>query len=263
MNNFSHFGSALHRYSPGLFSIYISLAMTSVLLYLLPSHSLANDNPQEVNSTYQHAKPGYTFQFPRDHGSHDRFLTEWWYFTGHLFTSDKRRFGYELTFFRRAVNDDRVRNHPSRWAIHQLYLAHFALTDEQNNDFRFAEKISREGLGKAGAKQGSLHTWIDQWFVKAIDDEHTKFHLRAQAKDFAIDIFTTTLKPPVIHGRGGISQKGTRPSHASHYYSFTRLQTPWHDSFQGSKVFRHGYKLDGSRICFFGPGRGAHRLGLV
>ncbi|HEX9998570.1 MAG TPA: hypothetical protein VGB45_15630, partial [Abditibacterium sp.] len=30
------------------------------------------------------ALPGYKFQFPRDHGSHPTFATEWWYYTGHL-----------------------------------------------------------------------------------------------------------------------------------------------------------------------------------
>ena len=225
MHNSSHFDSELAVIHSQLFSMNIVWAMTCGLLFLFPPRSLAKEDLHETTSTYQHAQPGYTFQFPRDYGSHESFVTEWWYFTGHVFTSDKRRFGYELTFFRRAVNDDRVLHHPSRWAIRHLYLAHFALTDEQSKGFRFAEKISRAGVGKAGAKPGLLHTWIDQWFVKAIDPEHKQFHLQAQAEDFAIDFFTTAIKPPVIHGQGGISQKGTQSTHASHYYSLTRLQT--------------------------------------
>src|SRR5579862_4934890 len=35
----------------------------------------------------------------------------------------------------------------------------------------------------------------------------------------------TSRKPPVIHGRNGISQKGAGDGNASHYISFTRLLT--------------------------------------
>lgn len=38
--------------------------------------------------------------FPQDHGIHDGFKTEWWYFTGVLFDSDSNKYGYQLTFFK-------------------------------------------------------------------------------------------------------------------------------------------------------------------
>ncbi|HUR54702.1 MAG TPA: lipocalin-like domain-containing protein, partial [Gemmataceae bacterium] len=44
-----------------------------------------------------------TWSFPRDHGRHDGFKTEWWYFTGHLRDSSGRRFGYQFTIFRSAL----------------------------------------------------------------------------------------------------------------------------------------------------------------
>ena len=46
--------------------------------------------------------PGYSFEFPRDHFGHPEFESEWWYYTGNLFTASGRHFGFELTFFRRA-----------------------------------------------------------------------------------------------------------------------------------------------------------------
>ena len=46
------------------------------------------------------------FQFPEDFGSHPEFLTEWWYYTGNLLTPDQRHFGYQLTFFRRAISGE-------------------------------------------------------------------------------------------------------------------------------------------------------------
>ena len=43
------------------------------------------------------------FDFPEDHGPHSEYALEWWYYTGNLQTSEGRRFGYELTFFRRGI----------------------------------------------------------------------------------------------------------------------------------------------------------------
>src|SRR6476619_7419446 len=31
---------------------------------------------------FQPALPGYDYSFPRDHGTHDDYKTEWWYYTG-------------------------------------------------------------------------------------------------------------------------------------------------------------------------------------
>lgn len=183
--------------------------------------------PAAANSApiaLQAVEPGYRFAFPRDHGSHDTFALEWWYVTGHLFASDGRRFGYELTFFRRAIDDARAWTNPSRWAIRQLYVAHLALTDEAAGTFQYAEKISRAGIGKAGASTGTLDTWIDRWVLRASDADPRQWQLRASTDEWAIDLTLTPRKPPVVHGHRGISLKG-QEGQASHYYSVTRIQT--------------------------------------
>ena len=41
--------------------------------------------------------------FPADHGPHDDTQTEWWYYTGNLTAESGEHFGYQLTFFRRAL----------------------------------------------------------------------------------------------------------------------------------------------------------------
>ncbi len=53
---------------------------------------------------YRTALPGYRYEFPRDHFSHPDFQTEWWYYTGNVRSADGHRFGFELTFFREAVD---------------------------------------------------------------------------------------------------------------------------------------------------------------
>ena len=173
---------------------------------------------------FRSAQPGYRYAFPRDHGSHDEFRTEWWYYTGHLDTAEGRRFGYELTFFRRAVEPDQIRTRPSRWTIDQLYLAHFAVTDVSGLRFLFHDRISRAGIGKAGADHDRLHVWLDRWRAEmpADTDRHT---LEAQAAGLALSLTLTPTKPLVVHGEQRISKKGAAAGQASHYYSLTNLAT--------------------------------------
>ena len=171
------------------------------------------------------ARPGYVYAFPRDHGSHENYGLEWWYFTGHVYDRSARRFGYEVTFFRKAVDDSRVRDHPSRWALRHLYFAHLALTDVEGAAFRFSEKLSRAAFGKAGADSDRMKVWIDRWALEPVTGDHHRLHLTAQDAGFGVDLTLTLKKPPVIHGREGISRKGAGPGQASHYYSLTRLAT--------------------------------------
>ncbi|TAL08800.1 MAG: carotenoid 1,2-hydratase [Nitrospirae bacterium] len=171
---------------------------------------------------FRSALPGYQFRFPHDHGTHNEFQTEWWYYTGHLRAEDGKTFGFQLTFFRRAAGGEAVAGNPSRWSIRHLYFAHFAVTDEGGRRFHFAEKVSRAGIGKAGARTGRLGVWIDEWGVQADGDAHV---LHAQAEGIALRLRLTPEKPPVIHGADGISRKGTAPGESSHYYSFTRMRT--------------------------------------
>ncbi len=171
------------------------------------------------------ARPGYVYAFPRDHGSHDDYGLEWWYFTGHLYDQSARRFGYEVTFFRKAIDDVRVREHPSRWALRHLYFAHLALTDVEEGTFSFSEKLSRAAFGKAGADPGRMKVWIDRWNLEPVTEEHRQLRLTAHDAGLGVDLTLTLNKPPVIHGLEGISRKGAGPGQASHYYSLTRLAT--------------------------------------
>ncbi len=91
-----------------------------------------------------------TFIFPQDHGAHPEYRIEWWYFTGNVQTQTKRKFGYELTFFRFALTAEQIKT-PSVWRDNQMYMAHFALTDVEDNKFYVDERTSRAGNGLAGA----------------------------------------------------------------------------------------------------------------
>jgi len=106
------------------------------------------------------------WSFPRDHGSHPEYRTEWWYFTGILAADDGRKFGYQLTFFRQGIVP--VADDPANpWSVRDLHLAHFTLTDVREGSFRFAERVSRDGPGLAGAGAEGLNAWVLDWSAAA------------------------------------------------------------------------------------------------
>src|SRR5687768_12726744 len=55
-------------------------------------------------SGWREAAAGYRIELPRDHASHPEFKIEWWYYTGNVYTTAGRRFGYQVTFFRVGID---------------------------------------------------------------------------------------------------------------------------------------------------------------
>lgn len=164
------------------------------------------------------ALPGYRYEFPRDHFSHPDFQTEWWYYTGNLRASDGHRFGFELTFFRHAVNRRSPKANP--WDVDDVYIAHLALSDLDGQRFQHSERVNRSGPGLAGIEAEKGLVWNGNWRV-AIQSHRQD--LRAVSEHFSLDLHFDTHKPPVIQGVNGVSQKGAGVGRASHYVSFTRL----------------------------------------
>lgn len=171
-----------------------------------------------AQAQFRQALPGYEFEFPRDHFAHPEFELEWWYYTGNLMAGDGRRFGFELTFFRNAVERDEPAT--SAWDVGQLYLAHFAVSDIGGQRFYKAERLNRAGPGLAGADLGRALIWNGNWQVAWSDGEQA---LRAVSKDAALDLQLKPAKPPVVNGENGVSQKAAGAGKASHYITFTRL----------------------------------------
>jgi len=174
-----------------------------------------------VKSGWQDAEAGYTYAFPRDHASHPDYKVEWWYYTGNLRSKDGRRFGYQLTFFRVGV--DPSPKNPSRWAVRDLFMAHLAVSDVGGGRYRFADRLNRAGVGWAGASVGEYRVWNEDWEGKL--DGAGRHLLRADENGLGVDLVVEETKRPVVHGSGGISQKGAESGNASHYYSITRART--------------------------------------
>src|SRR3989304_131649 len=113
------------------------LALAAFAASWILTFAVGTGQPAEAKG-FTAAAPGYRFAFPRDHGPHPAYQTEWWYYTGHLTAESGRTYGYQLTFFRRGVDADAVRRNPSKWALNNVFLAHFAVTDEADGRFHFA-----------------------------------------------------------------------------------------------------------------------------
>lgn len=175
--------------------------------------------------TWQPALPGYRYEFPRDYFSHPDYQTEWWYYTGNLQTPEGRRFGFELTFFRQAIDLPRetFASHDP-WRPDQIYLAHLALSDIDGREFYHTERLNRSGPGLAGVSVDQQRYWNGNWQVRWISLETAEQQLQAVSDRLTLTLDLKPEKPLVINGQNGISQKGPRPGEASHYISFTRLR---------------------------------------
>ena len=165
-------------------------------------------------------------EFPRDHGAHPGYRTEWWYYTGNLQSETGSRYGFQLTFFRRQISppgaDQKWPRHPSAWRTQQVYLAHAAVSDIADKQHLQAEDVSRGALGMAGVDTDDKGTlvFLKNWSAQIDPECHV---LKVNTDDFAYTLNLKPVKPVVLHGDKGYSLKGSTPERASCYYSFTRL----------------------------------------
>lgn len=139
--------------------------------------------------------------FPRDEGQHD-FLTEWWYYTGHLRTADGRELGFESVFFQSR-----------RDAFPPFFAAHVAVTDQSRGVFAYDQ---RTGPAVVGDSPGFALT-LGDWSWQGLEGND---HVAASAGQYAFSLALTSLKPPVLHN-GGFIDFGAAGS--TYYYSRTRL----------------------------------------
>lgn len=160
------------------------------------------------------------FHFPEDAGPHPEFQTEWWYYTGHLHNAAGRRFGYQLTFFRRGLAPKTVL-HLKDWPTEQMYFAHFTVSDIENQRFYPFERWQRGSIELAGAQAEPFAVWLDHWRVAG--DPEGEVTLEASAAGVDLNLRLQSLKPAVLQGEQGLSQKSAGVGNASYYYSRTRL----------------------------------------
>lgn len=157
-----------------------------------------------------------SFQFPRDHGAHPEYRSEWWYLTAGVRTEAGREFGVQFTIFRQALYVSDAPDDP--WRNGQMYLAHVALTDVADDAHYEAERFARGHPQLAGVSDDPLGIAVEGWELKLGDERWT---LEASTDAFTINLQLHPQKPVVYQGDRGLSAKG--PGQASYYYSVPRL----------------------------------------
>lgn len=209
-------------------SLRLIILFVFCLLYAIPAHSTPSPPPGD----YPAITGPCDLQFPRDHGAHEAFRTEWWYYTGNVRSESGERFGFQLTFFRsrlgppghrELISRDGAGSRLSAWRTRQVFMAHAAVAAIDARGFRYSERMGRGALGLAGAvvEGETVSVFVKDWSLRLDPEGH---HLKATGDDFSLDFVLKPRKAPTLHGELGYSRKGSTPERASCYYSFTRLE---------------------------------------
>jgi hypothetical protein len=129
---------------------------------LLPTLALAA--PVRPPVAYAPVSRGVELAFPRDHGAHPDFRTEWWYVTGAL-DSPQADIGFQLTFFRSRPGSAEALRSPL--AARQILFAHAALSIPGDR-LLHSERAARANLG-AGFSSSDCDVHIGAWRMQRED----------------------------------------------------------------------------------------------
>ncbi len=168
---------------------------------------------------YPAVRTGEPLVFPRDHGAHPDYRTEWWYVTGWLERSDHRPLGFQVTFFRSrpGIAEDL----PVASAARQIIFAHAALSLPEHGRLLHDQRAARVAFGLARAGEATMDVALDDWSL--VMDARGRFTARIRAREFRFDLSFVPRIAPVLQGEEGVSRKGPRPSQASYYYSLPQV----------------------------------------
>ena len=165
------------------------------------------------------------FVFPRDHGPHPAFRSEWWYLTAVLTDSEHREFGVQFTLFRQGLeprmNSPAPPEGAAAWRSGQIFMGHAAVSDVAARRHWEDERLVRGHPALAGARAKPFKAHIESWQLASAGEPFWPLRLQVATHRFAIDLTLAGTKPIVAQGEGGLSRKG--PDNASYYYSIPRI----------------------------------------
>ncbi|MBP6002135.1 MAG: hypothetical protein KA746_01755 [Pyrinomonadaceae bacterium] len=146
--------------------------------------------------------------------------TEWWYYTGHCTTRTGRKFGFELVFFKRRTDRDKIGVVPMNMVANPMYFAHFAISDVTVGQFKY-EHIRSFGNPlelPVVMSPTACDVQLGPWSLREIAGKHV---LHATLEDgLTFDAILEPAKPIVLNGDGGITRK---KDGASKHFSYTRM----------------------------------------
>jgi len=164
---------------------------------------------------------------------------EWWYFTGHLKSEDKKNpqeFGYEFCIFK--VNPAVVKFGP----IHLDYFKknpfltlHFSITDKKNKKFHFYDGHGIKEKTKISFNKLNLSTGDSKIVLN-----NKNFLIRTKNELAELKLNLKPAKKMVKHFDGGYTVMYDSPEFRTYYLSFTRLLSSGYLKINGEK-----YKVSG------------------
>jgi predicted secreted hydrolase len=180
--------------------------------------------PEKSSKGHSVPGPDYVPTFPQDHGIHNPFGIEWWYWVGHLKAKQgKEEFGFQSTIFRVAGDPSPQTPEPNpTFGKDHMYLAHAALSDITHKRYLHYERLYREGWQIRASSQtldlqvGGIHAKLDS------SGTHQKLTTRFPEGSI-LNLTLKPAKPIVTFGERGLSRKGSDPAAVSWYWSYTRL----------------------------------------
>ncbi len=156
--------------------------------------------------------------FPRDHGAHPDYRTEWWYLTGWL-NGERAPIGFQITFFRIRTTIDPA--NPSAFAAKQLVIAHAAIADPARGTLLHDERIARAGFGAASVSTEDTDVLLDRWRLSRAPNG--AYRGIVTGRGFTLELDAQPTQPLLLQGEAGYSRKGLLATHASYYYSQPQL----------------------------------------
>jgi predicted secreted hydrolase len=192
--------------------------------------------------------------FPRDHGAHPGFRTEWWYLTANLQDAEGRRYGVQLTFFRYGLDPSQPKPVESPLRTHHALAAHLAVAEIDGERFRHAQRVSRADGAFAGFGVGDLGVWIGNWTMDRADGDVVLADASDRESGLGVALRSRPSKPVIPQGTEGYSQKGNDPGNASAYVSWTRLEI-------AGTLTRDGREVDVTGSGWFDHEWGSSQLG--
>jgi len=204
----------------------VIFALTVLPISIAKAQGTPREAPNSLDARemdYPVARPDVTLSFPRDHGAHPDFRTEWWYVTGWLTIEEGPRageeLGFQVTFFRTRPRSDPA--NPSRFNPSQILFAHAALSDPAVGRLLHGEASAREGFGIAQASTSDANVVLRDWTFERRSDG--TFTSRVETPDFSLSLTFDPTQSVFAQGKNGYSRKGPKPEDASIYYSLPHL----------------------------------------
>lgn len=160
---------------------------------------------------------------PQDLFAKPDVQTEWWYYTGHCKTEAGREFGFELVFFKRRTDLDKIGFFPMPALANPMYFAHFAISDITAGIFKYdhIRSFNKPFDTPVSMSETACDVRLGDWSLREVAGKHI---LHATLSDGTVfDAVLGSDKPIVLNGENG-SGITLKRSGASNHFSYTRMK---------------------------------------